>query len=87
MMAILEDGWIKVPYDGPELGVGEMARGEDEPAVWKPAFIDTVGTVRYAQIRPFGAMAGEQPRVWLRTNGVPLLIGRLGDGESRQRRR
>jgi hypothetical protein len=87
MMAIQEDGWVRVPYEGPELGVVEMAFGEDEPTTWKPAFINTIGSIRYAQVRPTGVAVGEMPRVWLRTNGVAVLIGRLGDVESRQRRR
>ena len=86
-VAFQEDGWVRVPYDGPELGVVEIGIGEDQPVTWKPAFLDTVGTVRYAQVRPFGVAAGTTPRVWLRTNGAAVLIGRLGEIGSERRRR
>lgn len=86
-LAFQEDGWVRVPYHGPELGVVEIGIGEDEPVTWKPAFLDTVGSVHYAQVRPFGFQPGATPRVWLRTNGVPVLIGRLGEVGSDQRTR
>jgi len=88
MRAIYQDGWIRVPYSGPELGVIEIGLGEDFPA-WKPAFLQTVGTDRFAQVRPPDSALTEQPRVWLRINGASTLIGRLvnQDADARPRRR
>jgi hypothetical protein len=86
-IAIHEDGWVRVPYDGPELGIVEIGIGEDAPVSWKPAFLDTIGSVRYAQVRPFGFLHGMAPRVWIRVNGAETLLGRLGEVATDQRSR
>jgi hypothetical protein len=83
----LEDGWLRLPYGGPELAQIEIGVGESEPTTWQPAFLNTVGDERVAQVRPVGFSAADQPKVWLRVNGVPVLIGRLGDQALRRDRR
>jgi hypothetical protein len=78
--ARVEDGWIRVPYSGPELGRVEIGLGEQAPT-WVDAFLNTVNGERVAQIRPVAGMVFSQtPNVWLRVDNVPLLIGRLGEG-------
>jgi hypothetical protein len=88
-LIVIEDGWIRVPYDGADLSVVEMALG-DQPTTWQPAFLHTTDWGRVAQIRP-PAIALDQVRVWLRVNGMAILIGRIGDGAAdpvqRSRRR
>ena len=47
--AKLADGWLMVPYDGPELTTIELGDG----TAWYPAFLDWDATgTRVAQIRP-----------------------------------
>ena len=84
--ARLEDGWIRVTYDGPELARVDIGVGESEPMGWLPAYLNTVGTERVAQVRPGMFGTASQLKVWLRVDGVPMLIGRLGD-EALQRDR
>ena len=88
MSAFYEDGWIRIPYSGPELGVIEIGIGEDDPT-YRPAYLQTVNGQRFAQVRPTNVSFSAAPRVWLRTNGVPVLIGRLAEQgvDARTRRR
>jgi hypothetical protein len=85
--ARLEDGWIRIPYDGPELARVDIGLGDSQPAQWQPAFLHTVGTERVAQVRPTGVGFNDQPKVWLRIDGAPVLIGRLGDQALQRTRR
>ena len=87
--AILEDGWVKVPYDGPELARVEIALGEVEPGEWRPAFVNTTTKGRFAQVRPTGMGMTQNYKIWMRVDGAPLLIGLLGDAPAvrPQRRR
>jgi hypothetical protein len=78
VFARLEDGWIRVPYAGPELARVEMAVGEIDPGAWQPAFMNTVHGERVVQIRPTGVGLTQTPKVWVRTDGVAVLIGRIG---------
>lgn len=84
--ARLEDGWIRVGYVGPELARVEIGIGDTEPHQWQPAFLNTVGVERVAQVRPTGLGFAQQPQIWMRVNGVPTLIGRLGGEVQRSRR-
>lgn len=75
--ARLEQGWLRVPYDGPELTLIEIGVGDG----WYPAFLDwDASGRRVAQIRP-PAGDGDVP-VRLRSTGVVTAAGtvRLGDG-------
>ena len=76
---VLSDGWIRVPYVGPELGSVAIGLGESTPSVWKPAFLNTVNGERFAQIRPGEYVISEGTRVWLRINGQVSEIGSFGD--------
>ena len=84
--ARLEDGWIRVRYDGPELARVEIGVGDTEPRQWRPAFLNTVGTERVAQVRPTGFGFAQASQIWLRVNGASTLVGRLGDEPRRSRR-
>lgn len=75
--ARVEDGWVRVPYSGPELARVEIGVGESEPTVWKPAFIHTLGDERVAQVRPVG-MITERTQVWIKVGGTSTLVGLLG---------
>jgi hypothetical protein len=54
MAAKLEDGWLRVPYTGPEITLIEIGLSGD----WHPAFLDWAGGQRVAQIRPPAGLAG-----------------------------
>jgi hypothetical protein len=62
---VTEDGWLQVPYDGPELAVIEM---ETPGGGWQPAYLDwnTRGE-RVAQVRWDGPLPDA---VHLRVDGV-----------------
>jgi hypothetical protein len=76
--AYAEDGWIRVAYGGSDLSRVEIGIGE-VPDFWQPAFLHTTADGRVAQIRPPQFGFNEAPKVWLRTDGVPVLIGVLGE--------
>jgi len=76
--ALLEGGWIKIPYSGPELARVQIAVGEIEPGEWRSAFINTSGGERFAQVRPMGMGLAQNYKVWLRVDGQVTLIGHLG---------
>lgn len=73
MAAAVRDGWLTVPYSGPELVVIEVGVGQADHIEWRPAFLDWVGGKRVAKIRPptSGTVA-----VWLRTGGVQTRVGK-----------
>lgn len=87
MSARLEDGWIRVPFSGADLSRVEIAVGESRPEVWKPAFLNTVGDERVAQVRPDGLTNTSRLKVWIRVDGVPVLYGALGDPSTQSTRR
>ena len=86
--ARLEDGWIRIPYDGVDLARVEVSVGE-APLVWVPAFKHTIGNERLVQIRPHHFVLTQTSRVWIRVNGAVVEVGRLGSvipGVGRNRR-
>lgn len=58
------DGWLRMPYDGPEIAVIEiqLARGD-----WLPAYLDWDGGSRVAQVRWYQSLP---PSGRIRVNGT-----------------
>jgi len=72
------DGWLRVPYDGPELVPIYVATGPRTPAGedgWKPAFLDWHEGRRVAQIRVPASRPGQVVKVWLRVDGNITNVG------------
>lgn len=70
----LVNGWLKVPYDGPDLCLVEIGVGPGPQ--WAPAFLDWLGSQRCAQIRP-PESTGRAADVWLRVSGRASKAGRV----------
>jgi len=66
MVAELRDGWLTVPYNGPDIARVHIGVGTAGSVEWTPAFLDWVDGVRVAKIRP-PETGGP---VWLKANGV-----------------
>lgn len=65
MRPVVEDGWLRVPYDGPELAVIEL---ETPGAGWRDAYLDWAADGRrVAQVRWDGPLPAA---VHLRVDGV-----------------
>ena len=80
MSARLEDGWVRVTYDGSDLAVVDIGLGEATPLAWQPAFMHTLSDgERVVQVRPQTLDLLPNPKVWVRVNGVATLIGRIGE--------
>jgi hypothetical protein len=68
--ASLVDGWLCVPYDGPDAAPVHLAvtgRGE-QPTQWFAAFLDYADGVRVAKVRP-PASVPPRATVWVQTAG------------------
>lgn len=65
------DGWVCVPYTGPDLATVHLAvAAGPEPAdgEWRPAFLDWLDGERVAKIRTTPDLP-RRLRVWRRVNG------------------
>ena len=70
--ARIEEGWLRVPYDGPELTLIEIGVGDE----WFHAFLDwDAAGRRVAQIRP-PDVDGDFP-VRVRSAGVTVYAGNI----------
>lgn len=78
MTAQLADGWLLVPYDGPELAQVRIGTGRREPDEWKPAYLDWHDGRRVAKVRPPVSSGQPTPvQVWTRLNGVVATAGHV----------
>lgn len=68
-MHVTEDGWLRVPYAGPEMAVIEVQLG----AEWKPAYLDYEAGLRVAQVRYRGPLPAVLP---VRVNGEIIMTWR-----------
>ncbi|MGI5493894.1 hypothetical protein [Microtetraspora malaysiensis] len=77
MRAEIRDGWVAVPYDGPELGSIHIAVAQS-PAEdnWQPAYLDYVDGRRVAKIRT-PAPTGRPVGVWLRVGNTVTSSGKV----------
>jgi hypothetical protein len=74
MNIITADGWLMVPYEGSDLARVEIGLGEVPQ--FRGAFLDSHSGQRVAKVRDPG-----RPRpydVWLRIDGRPSKVGRVG---------
>lgn len=66
MPVVMHEGWLTVPYDGPDAAVVYIGLAEPNMvATWIPAFLGYVGGQRVAKIR--AAEPGPLTRVYLRS--------------------
>lgn len=73
----IANGWLEVPYNGPDLSTVELGYTEDlrrEPLVWQPAFLDYAGATRVAKISLNKSMV-RGISVWMRVNGIARRVG------------
>lgn len=74
MRPLLHEGWLCVPYDGPDAALVRIGIGPyGETPTWTAAFLDYANGVRVAKIR---ATVGENSRqVLLEVAGGVTVIG------------
>lgn len=75
-MIRMVNGWLVVPYAGPELTTIELATGRGGPGEFRGAFLDYVNGERVAKIRPTEPVSS-RTTVWLRVSGVVTPAGRV----------
>lgn len=69
------DGWVVVPYDGPNLARVEVGVTVGETILYQPAFLDfDEHGRRVAKVRPLDFAPYSQ--VWLKVNGNSTRAGR-----------
>lgn len=68
------DGWLCVPYAGPELAPAYIAVGSQRD--WRPAFLDWNGPARVAKVRVPAGQRGALS-VWLRVGDVITSQGKV----------
>lgn len=75
MSAALVNGWIEVPYTGPEAAVVELSI---EPGAWLPAYLDHDSNgQRVAKVRPSSKLPSATVQVKLRVDGSVFTLGWL----------
>lgn len=67
----LANGWVIVPYDGPDTALVELAVDDE----WLPAFLDYVDGKRVAKVRP--PVVPPTAQVRLRVDGSVSSLGWL----------
>lgn len=72
MSIAVVDGWLEVPYTGPERATIEIST---EAEVWVPAYLDYTNGTRVAKIRP--PAVSQTVQVWLRVDGAATPAGWL----------
>jgi hypothetical protein len=72
----LANGWLVVPFAGPEMARVEIGTGRHRADIWRPAYLDFHDGQRVAKVRP-PAATGQPVQVWTRINGVVAHAGHV----------
>lgn len=75
MTPLIRNGWLIVPYSGPELARVFIAVG-DRADAWRPAYLDWHDGRRVAKVRP-PEPTGRARAVWLRIDDTATRIGKV----------